>query len=78
MRIKGGGVNRWSSGLVNDDHNHKLVDVEAADGAADMDNGINRGDVGDTFPGSSGNYNFSNSTNPNSIVMVELRQMLKF
>ena len=38
------GTNRWSSGTVNDDHTHKLVDVESADGSADMDNGVNRGD----------------------------------
>ena len=60
------GSNRWSSGPVNDDHTHKLVDVEAADGNEDMDNGVNRGDGGDPFPGSASNTDFSSNSNPNS------------
>ena len=60
------GTNRWSSGTVNDDHDHKLVDVEAADGNGDMDNGVNRGDGGDPFPGTSNNTDFSSNSDPNS------------
>ena len=60
------GSHRWSSGPVNDDHLHKFIDVEAADGNADMDNGVNRGDDGDPFPGSSNNIDFSSNSNPNS------------
>ena len=60
------GTNRWSSGPVNDDHTHKLVDVETADGNGDMDNGINRGDGGDPFPGTSNNTDFSSNSDPNS------------
>ena len=60
------GTYRWSSGPVNDDHTHKLVDVETADGNGDMDNGINRGDGGDPFPGTSNNTDFSSNSDPNS------------
>ena len=60
------GTNRWSSGTVNDDHTHKLVDIEAADGNGDMDNGVNRGDGGDPFPGTSNNTDFSSNSDPNS------------
>ena len=60
------GSNRWSSGSVNDDHLHKFIDIEAADGNEDMDNGVNRGDDGDPFPGSSNNIDFSSNSNPSS------------
>ncbi len=56
----------WSSGWVNDDETHKLVDIEEADGLAHLDNSINRGDSGDTFPGSSNNTSFTDSSIPNA------------
>ncbi|MCG8606238.1 M6 family metalloprotease domain-containing protein [bacterium] len=56
----------FSLGPVNDDETHKFVDLEEADGDADLDNNNNRGDSGDTFPGSSNNRSFTNATSPNS------------
>ena len=55
-----------SFGPNNDDENNKLVDLEAADGEHDLDDNSNRGDGGDPFPGTSGNVNFNNNTNPSS------------
>ena len=48
---------RWSSNTVNDDEEHKGVDLEAADGDDDMDDSINRGDSGD--PWTSGSFTAS-------------------
>jgi immune inhibitor A len=56
----------WSGGPVNDDETHKLVDLEEADGNADLDNGINRGDAGDPFPGTGNNRAFTDISFPNS------------
>ena len=53
-------------GRVNADATHKGVDVEEADGLADLDNKVNRGDDGDPFPGSTGNTEFNLLTNPDS------------
>jgi len=50
----------------NEDENHKWVDVEAADGQKHLDSNTNRGDVGDPFPGLSGNTSFNNASTPNS------------
>jgi M6 family metalloprotease-like protein len=50
----------------NDNESHKLVDLEAADGNDDMDVGANRGDDGDTFPGTSGNRFFDFFSQPSS------------
>jgi M6 family metalloprotease-like protein len=50
----------------NDDENHKLVDVEAADGQNDLDRLTNWGDVGDPWPGITKNRSFCWHTNPNS------------
>ena len=55
-----------SFGPNNDNENNKLVDIEAADGNYDLDNNSNRGDGGDPFPGTSGNVNFNDNTNPSS------------
>ncbi len=55
-----------SFGPNNDDENNKLVDLEAADGDQDLDNNYNRGDEGDPFPGTGGNVNFNDLTNPSS------------
>ena len=45
----------------------KLVDLEEADGLAQLDGIGNRGDNGDPFPGSSINRTFNDDTNPNSL-----------
>ncbi|MFQ6093803.1 MAG: M6 family metalloprotease domain-containing protein, partial [bacterium] len=50
----------------NDDEDHKLVDLESADGCNDMDQGRGRGDDGDPYPGSSDNRKFYLISNPNS------------
>ncbi len=60
------GKARWSSGPVNNDETHKMVDLEEADGNADLDNSVNRGDAGDPFPGTSNNTVFDNNSTPNS------------
>lgn len=60
------GKTLWSSGGMNDDETHKLMDVEEADGLADLDNARNRGDVGDPFPGSSGNRAFTDASTPDA------------
>ena len=58
------GSSFFSGGPVNDDAAHKLVDLEEADGANNLDNNDNRGDAGDPFPGSSLNGNFNELTIP--------------
>lgn len=50
----------------NRDENHKLVDVEEADGKNDLDNQVNRGDAGDIYPGTTNNKTFDINSNPNS------------
>lgn len=51
----------------NRDEAHKLLDLEEADGLAQMDaSSNNRGDAGDLYPGSTVNRNFDGGTNPNS------------
>ncbi len=60
------GAGNVNGGLVNNDEFHKFVDIEEADALADLDNGVNRGDAGDPFPGSSGNRAFSDATNPSA------------
>jgi immune inhibitor A len=46
---------------------HRLVDVEEADGSPqDLDNGTNRGDTGDPFPGSSNNMLWDDDSNPSA------------
>jgi M6 family metalloprotease-like protein len=51
---------------ANADDSHRLVDLEEADGLNDLDRKTNRGDVGDPYPGSTGNRTFSASSNPSS------------
>ena len=51
----------------NDDENHKLVDLEAADGRVDLDFERNDGDTGDPFPGITDNRNFNRTSRPNSL-----------
>ena len=60
------GPNRWSSGLVNDDSDHKLVDLEEADGLDNLDLDDNREDNGDPFPGVTNNVIFDDYSYPNS------------
>ncbi len=57
---------RATDNTDNTNENHKLVDLEAADGANDMDNNVNRGDAGDLYPGSTINRFFNDTTNPDS------------
>ncbi|MEM9666398.1 MAG: M6 family metalloprotease domain-containing protein [Bacteroidota bacterium] len=56
----------WSCGPINDDETHKLIDLEAADGRADLDTKQNRGDAGDPFPGTTGTSSFGPRTQPSS------------
>ena len=53
-------------GSNNDDYNHKLVDIEEADGYNHLDNSTNRGDSGDPYPGNSNNFTFDQSSSPNN------------
>lgn len=45
---------------------HRIVDLEEADGLGHLDGTGNRGDAGDPFPGSSGNFVFDGSGTPHS------------
>jgi immune inhibitor A len=45
---------------------HYKVDVEQADGNFDLNNGTNRGDAGDPWPGTSGKTTFDKDSTPNS------------
>lgn len=53
---------------VNDDEDHKFIDIEEADGWDDLDHRISQGDAGDPFPGNSSKTEFAKSppANPNS------------
>lgn len=55
-----------SSNSVNGDESLKGVDLEEADGNADLDASVNRSDAGDLFPGSSEQRAFNVFTNPTS------------
>lgn len=57
---------RTSSNSANANESRKLVDVEEADGLAELDAGTNRGDDGDPYPGSSNNRTFNDTSNPDS------------
>lgn len=54
---------RWECNEVNDDENHKLVDLEEADGLNDLDNNVDGGDAGDPF---AAGRTFTATTTPNS------------
>lgn len=56
----------WNGGPVNNDPDHKLVDLEEADGLHDLDNEVNRGDSTDLFPGKAGITSFTDATNPSA------------
>lgn len=47
-------------------NNPPKVDLLQADGLRNLENGNNRGDAGDPFPGTSNNRNFDEFSNPNS------------
>ncbi|MFQ5639867.1 MAG: M6 family metalloprotease domain-containing protein, partial [bacterium] len=55
----------------NNDANHKLIDLEEADGQNDLDNRVNTSDRGDPFPGVGGannpNRTFNDQSMPNSL-----------
>ncbi|MEK7812975.1 MAG: M6 family metalloprotease domain-containing protein, partial [Candidatus Desantisbacteria bacterium] len=51
---------------TNADPSHYLVALEQADGARELERDINRGDIGDPYPGSKVNRYFDNWSNPNS------------
>lgn len=59
-----------AEGTQNDNPNHKLVDIEEADGLLHLDDNTSNGDVGDTFPGSQQKSAFSALTTP-SILSYE-------
>ena len=48
------------------DVSHKLVDLEAADDNEDLDFGINQGDGGDPYPGTTSNTDFNLQTAPDN------------
>jgi immune inhibitor A len=50
----------------NSDEAHPKVALMQADGQRDLEQGRNRGDTGDPYPGSSGNTNFNATSTPNS------------
>ena len=54
---------KWSSNTVNNDEDHKGMDLEEADGNDDLDSGANRGDNGDPYRSGS----FTKDTYPNSL-----------
>ena len=55
-----------SGNSVNADETLKGVDLEEADGNDDLDNGVNRGDAGDLFPGTSTRTTFDDTTTPSA------------
>ena len=56
-----------NSNRVNADANHKGVDLEEADGLADLDFRVNRGDDGDVYPGVTANTAIDLNSNPSSL-----------
>ena len=50
----------------NSDENHPKVALMQADGHRDLENGNNRGDAGDPYPGSANNVTFNATSTPNS------------
>ncbi len=69
--LPGNGLLIWhvdDSRVLNNDASHKWVDLEEADGLAQLDviTDGNSGDPGDPFPGSSDNRAFTDTSNPNS------------
>ncbi|MCL4535777.1 MAG: M6 family metalloprotease domain-containing protein, partial [Bacteroidetes bacterium] len=55
-----------ASNYANANEYHPLVGLEQADGLNQLQLKVNRGDVGDPYPGTSNNYTFNDTSNPNS------------
>ncbi len=55
-----------STNHANADENHPLVALEQADGRDDLQNGVNRGDSSDPYPGTLTKKIFSTATYPNT------------
>ena len=51
----------------NTNENHPKVRLVQADGKKDLENGANRGDAGDPYPGTAGNTSFTKTTTPHSL-----------
>ena len=51
---------------ANADENDPLVAVMQADGLEELENGVDRGDAGDSWPGSTNKHDFNNTTTPNT------------
>lgn len=67
LRLPGDGLLIWhvdENQPWNIDESHYMVGLLQADGDADLEKGLNRGDAGDPFPGSSSNRFLDNSTSP--------------
>lgn len=66
--LPGEGVLIWHIDHYGDqtDQNHRLVDLEEADGLNDLDTMENKGDAGDPYYFESGNYRFTDFTYPNA------------
>lgn len=73
--LKGNGLAIWHintdktgsfGNSVNADESLKGVDLEEADGLAELDSNFNRADNSDLFPGNSNNQLFDDSSNPNA------------
>ncbi|MCK4574093.1 MAG: M6 family metalloprotease domain-containing protein, partial [candidate division Zixibacteria bacterium] len=66
--ISGDGVLIWHCNeevfFSNSDDSYRLVDLEEADGLAELDSKLDAMDAGDMFPGSTGNTSFADATNP--------------
>ncbi|MEN6518936.1 MAG: M6 family metalloprotease domain-containing protein [Methanospirillum sp.] len=51
----------------NSNEAHPKVSLLQADGLKELESGTNRGNAGDTYPGTSGNTSFTKTTTPNSL-----------
>jgi len=57
-------TNQWYPGHTTS--GHYWVAVEQADGLWEMEHNLNRGNAGDSYPGSTDNHTFSDASTPNS------------
>ncbi len=68
--LPGGGLLVWhidDNIEENDNERHYKVGLVQADGQQDLESGNNRGDAGDSFPGSAGKKNISGKTTPGTL-----------